>query len=937
MCRIFWHAFGSVAIATKQAEHGGYDFVWGEVDRKNHVEQLITIIMGGTMAFCRNILCLLFLLIMSGSGCAGDNSSDFFKEGEQLLKDGNPGGAIVLFKSALEQDPGFYDARVKLGIAYMYSGKPEPAEKELQKAFHQKQDDPALLIAMARLYAAWNKGEEALKPLARLESLSMMNAESEELLGLAKAIQRDKPAAIAAFKRSLELEPKRHSARLALARYYFFQQMYDDARSELATLVVDTPDDFSALRLAVDLEMKSGSAESQKKALHNVLRVRPSDTYSRYWLAVMMLRDGDVTGAQVMLASMKKDAAEDYYTRMLEGVLAFRAADYTTALNQFQKSVSLKPTYDAYFKLGVAAEAKGDLETALSHFQVLVDRWPNDEASRRMIATILLKQGRTEEAALVAEKMVEINPENVWANFMLGNSLMAKGELDKAEQAFDAAIAKEPGMVLAHLRKGAIHKAKGETKEVQTSLESAVEGAPDNLLARTALANFHSQRGNIAEARKVLTGGLGSGSTGDAQVHNQLAALDVAEGKKADAIAHYDAAIKADPVFEPSYLGKANLLLAEGSQEKALAELDALLEVTPESVRGLIASAAILDVLGREADADARLLRARSVSQHPAVLELIAVRYLRKGRTDEALATLASGGGGVGSEQLINLRASILMNNKRPDEALQIYDSVIGTMPMLARTGKYRIYNQTKQYGKAFDVAREIETFATAPAETQLGTIYASRALEKQGKSKEAFDAIEVAYRSSPSPELLLEQASMSARQQNLEKAEAYLTACIKQYENYAPAKSALGNLYLLKGNRKEAMQIYEGLVQDGGADITVLNNLAMIYIDSNTNKEQALRIAYAAYLKDPANPAVLDTLGVVLLGNERAADAVRVFQRAVVLMPDRPSLRYQLGRALVGAGKRAEAKKELKSALEMGSFPEADKARALMGSLEKS
>ncbi|UZP67540.1 tetratricopeptide repeat protein [Desulfovibrio mangrovi] len=889
------------------------------------------------MAFFRTILCALIILPLFVSGCAGDSSKDFFKEGEQLLKDGNSGGAIVLFKSALDLDPGYYDARLKLGIAYMYSGKPEQAEKELQKAFHQKQDDPALLIAMARLYTAWNKGEEALVPLKRLENLSKVNAESEELLGLAKAILRDKPEAIAAFKRSLEIDPKRQSARLALARYYFFQQMYDDSRSELSLLTEEAPDDVGVLKLAVDLEMKVGTAETQMVALRNMLKVKPQDVYGRYWVGVLLLREGDLNGSQAMLASMKQDAPEDYYTRMLEGVLAFREGDYLTALNQFQKCVAIRPTYDAYFKLGVAANAKGDVETALSHFQVIVDYWPNDEAARRMIATILMRQGRLEEAEQVTEKLVEINPENVWANFMLGNTLMARGELDKAEQAFDAAIAKEPGMVLAHLRKGAIYKAKGETKAVQSSLESAVDGAPDNLLARTALANFHIQRRNLKEARKVLEGGLGAGGSSDAQVYNQLASLDIAERNKVEAIKHLDRAIKADSKFEPTYFDKVNLYLADGKQEKALAELDTLLAVNPESVRGLIASAALLDVLGRDDAAEARLLKARSISHQPMALELIAVRYLRMGRTDEALATLSSAEGGPGSEPLVNLRANILMNSNKPDEALKVYESVASTMPILSRAGTYRIYSQTKQYDKALVVAREIETFARTPAEAQLGIIFASRSLEQQGKSKEAFEGLEQAYKATPSPELLLEQAAMSTRQKNFEKAETYLSACIKRYDDYAPAKSALGNLYILKGQREEAIKVYEGLVQGGAADLTVLNNLAMLYIDSNSNKEQALRIAYAAYMKAPANPAVLDTLGVVLLGNNRAADAVRVFQRAIAIVPDQPSLRYQLGRALAAAGKVAEAKKELKSALEMGTFPESDKARKLMGELNKS
>jgi tetratricopeptide (TPR) repeat protein len=129
----------------------------------------------------------------------------------------------------------------------------------------------------------------------------------------------------------------------------------------------------------------------------------------------------------------------------------------------------------------------------------------------------------------------------------------------------------------------------------------------------------------------------------------------------------------------------------------------------------------------------------------------------------------------------------------------------------------------------------------------------------------------------------------------NYNKAIEYIDNCIKLAADnqewkiqFQQAKADLLNkLFLATMDNtylKRAIEEYESIVQKEPNNVQILNNLAYMLVDHDLDNEKALQYAQRAYKGMPNNPAVLDTYGYVLLKNGKFKEADEFLQRAVQL-----------------------------------------------------
>jgi predicted Zn-dependent protease len=120
-----------------------------------------------------------------------------------------------------------------------------------------------------------------------------------------------------------------------------------------------------------------------------------------------------------------------------------------------------------------------------------------------------------------------------------------------------------------------------------------------------------------------------------------------------------------------------------------------------------------------------------------------------------------------------------------------------------------------------------------------------------------------------------------------------------------------------------KTIQEYESILQKQPTNISILNNIAYLLIESGGNARKALEYAERAYKALPANPGVLDTYGYVLLKNEKAQEADEILQRALQQFEQNkisaPTDVYEhVGMAKEKLGQDAEALTAYKRALEL-------------------
>jgi uncharacterized protein HemY len=135
--------------------------------------------------------------------------------------------------------------------------------------------------------------------------------------------------------------------------------------------------------------------------------------------------------------------------------------------------------------------------------------------------------------------------------------------------------------------------------------------------------------------------------------------------------------------------------------------------------------------------------------------------------------------------------------------------------------------------------------------------------------------------------------------------------------------RNYLGERALRKQDYKSAARYFQALVAQQPDNVRFLNNLA--WVSGELGDPKALSYAEKASALAPANPAVLDTLGMLLVKKGDVTQGLEKLQQAAKLAPNQADIRLHLAKALIKAGDKTAARKEL-DALAQASSPSAPK-----------
>ena len=164
-------------------------------------------------------------------------------------------------------------------------------------------------------------------------------------------------------------------------------------------------------------------------------------------------------------------------------------------------------------------------------------------------------------------------------------------------------------------------------------------------------------------------------------------------------------------------------------------------------------------------------------------------------------------------------------------------------------------------------------------------------------------------------------------------EADAHIAQWLNGHQTDTDAHAYLAQTFLEKGQNKQAIRHYEAILQHEPKDVRAMNNLAWAYQQEKDSR--ALPLAEKAYAVEANSPAILDTLGWILVERGELARGVGLLQKAVSLAPDAADIRYHLAQALAKSGEKEKARSELQRVLGTGkAFSKEKEARALLTEL---
>ena len=880
----------------------------------------------------RNVV-LVLCVLLACAACGSKTKESLYAEGMKALTVSNPGSAIVYFKNALEKDGNFSDARFQLAKAYASLGKNEQAEREFTKVLTQDPTRDEVVLELARLNNSQGKGEQAFALGERYLAKHPGAVEALEQLGVACAVNRRYEDALSYLGQALKADPARCSTKIELASVNIAAGDMAQAKTFLNQVIQTEPKNLKALFMLAGVEKGTGNVDRAVSLYRGIVELDHNQVASYYKLGLIQIEKGELIKAGAAADQLIKKFPQKGDGYRLKGLVSYYGKNYGEAITYLQQSLKLAPTLEGYHFLGLCYYNRGELESALSQFRLILDRAPGSRLARLMTGQVLLTQGRTDDAIVEIKKVLAVEDADAAAHNLLGSAYMSQGLFQEGVRELDRATSLDSRQVTAYLKKGAFYLSKGKYAAGETELSCAVQAAPDVLVSRLLLASHYHRLGKTAKALAVLKSGLGAPKT-DAPLYNAIAALQFATGDKDQGVQSLQRAKQADPSFAGSYQNLAGFYAAQGDYPKALDELGSLLAKYPQNLKAMFGLAALSEVSGRESDALGYYQRATQTKQTEAFLAL-AGYHQKKGEGKKALDALDEAIR-LDPRALAALEAKgrLLVQQKEYKKALKTFDDLEALNPDQGEELKITVYLASQDGARAVEQAGKM--IARRPGSVQ-GRLVLASVYQSLGDLPKAIGEANKALKIvGTSVEARLFLGNLYQANRENDKAHAMYQDALKQNPDSLQAQFALGALLDVTGHKKEAAARYRAILGHSDSFVPALNNLAYLCADGYGNREEALRLAIGAFRLQPGNAGVMDTVGYALIKNGRVPDAVKVMERASDLLPADPTVSYHLGLAYYQAGDKPRSEKALQKSLTLGGGPDASAARELLAQLKR-
>jgi len=914
---------------------------------------------------------LVVLILAVNSGCdatSAKTDTELVEEGKryELAKDYR--AAQISYKSALQQAPDNKEARLLLARAYIKTGQGLDAEKELREA--EK-------LGVSRAGILYDLGEALLLAGKHTKVLQEIQPDSMPESAMRARLTRQRADALYALRQfrdacqgylqAATLDPEHPQAHWGLASCDALDGDFDQAVKRLQTLVQRYPlEGAHALRLGEMLQ-RAGRLSEAEAVYSNALKHHPDLFMAWLHRAGIRLAQGKREEAVADVKMAQRLEPKSPYAAYMMALLDYSAGNFSAARDKLLPILNrMQWHYQTVLLYGSVAYQLGEYGNAESMFGRLLPLAPQDPQLLRMLAASQLRQGQSRQALQTLQPLLTKTPDP--ATLALAGEIYASmGELDKAAGYLEQAMARQPADAALRLLSARVRLARGDQAGALPELqklaaESPAWGEADRLYYQNLIA-----QGRHAQAAQELAA-LAEGKRKDNPEHGYyLAQAALAMGDDALARQHLMGSRKVRSDYFPAVFGLAYLDLKEKRPEAARALFQSVLKNKADDLEAMLGMAAVELAVGKPDTAMQWWERAaRAHPRAPLPRLRMAERHLASGRPDLALAltrellTLAPNNptylrlqgrihlqaGDLASAQSVFTRladlhpqdaslwlelANIQAGMRNYTAARRSAEHALKLRPNAQEAALALTAIEVAEGKRAAALSRVLELQKRFPDSATVHTL-AGDILTVHARHSEAVRAYERAFQLAPSGPLVLSwfKALRGAGQPGL--ARQKLVEWLQQRPDDQAVRLHLASLDRDTGNPAAALPHYEYLLRPNPDNPLVLNELAIAY--QRLKDARALDTAERAYRLAP-NPAVADTLAMILLDRGDARRALEVMQKAADQAGTDPEWRLNYVRVLLRNGRTAQARSELQQLARLpAGTPQALEAQRMLATL---
>jgi tetratricopeptide (TPR) repeat protein len=627
------------------------------------------------------IRALSALLLASAllSACSNPETQklEHLKRGDAYAKEKKDEFAVIEYASAVELDPKFGEARLKLAQTYERLNNLRAAFPEYIRAADALPDNREAQIKATNVLLMNGRFDDAK---ARAESLLKKDPNDIDAMLLranAMASLRDPAGAVAEIEEALKLDPASSAALVTMGSVRLRSGEAQQAEAAYRQAIAVAPADVNARVALANFFMATGRSAEAEATLKEVLAKEPKHLLANRLLGTLYVSSNRVAEAEqplkVMAEASNTPAARfqlaDYY------INAGRTNDAVALLSALAK----EPASAAEAELRWATLDYSQKRTAEAHMRLdaLLTRTPNYSAALVLKSHWLANENKLDEALARAKEAVAAEPQSAAAHFALAVAHDRRREIAEATKSYQEVLRLNPRAAVAQVLLSRLNLIKGDTASAQRFAEEARQSQPDSVTARVALVRSLIASGNSPRAESEIAALLKQAPE-NAMVH-ALNGMHQARVNPKGARTAYERALELSPGLLDAVSGLTSLDLASRDTVSAIKRLDAELVKQPTNADLFALQARVYKAAGDKANEEKALRKA--VAADPGFTTgytLLALLFMEQKRLDQALAEFE----GITQRDPSNVPARtmvgiLLAQQGKQDEAVKAYERAV--------------------------------------------------------------------------------------------------------------------------------------------------------------------------------------------------------------------------------------------------------------------
>ncbi len=484
----------------------------------------------------------------------------------------------------------------------------------------------------------------------------------------------------------LEAAKRTHDPRLTERAAIIAMYMKDSNKTgEAVSLwIKQDPDNLSARKIAALSALKSKDKAKALEQMDALIKRDPANfDKTLFELASALQKESDMSFLYEVMEALSVKYPKQASIFFIESLLASDMKDKGLAERKIDRALQLQPDWDkALILKAQMAVYDNDLKRAESLLRAAAQKYPANPKFEKMLAQVLIKSAKFEEAGEVYETLTASDPKDYESLFALGLVQLQQDRDSKAEDIFKQLLEQAEWRNQSNFYLGKIEEKRNNTDRALTWFDGVTDGPFKFEAAVTSISMLAKDKQyDVAEQRlKALPEQFPKEKMRivliQAELYNQQKQYEKAFNYLTDELKNY-------PDQEELLYSRALIADRMGKLDVMEVDLKKILEKAPDNVEALNALGySLADKTKRYAESETYLLRALRLKPEEAViLDSYGWLKYKMGDSQTALDYLQRAYDKQPENEIVAHLAEVLWTLGKREEAKKLFEKAIDETP----------------------------------------------------------------------------------------------------------------------------------------------------------------------------------------------------------------------------------------------------------------